>query len=229
MFIDYWWFRTSNWSALIGKHDDVSGDIHMHNILSKIIWGLMPPLDDLFLHVCSKFISSHMYLPSVSEPHTVFSELLTVQVPFKGSSLGSVVEKLRGFITWSLKAHLPGQIPCWTVMNTIHIFFLALYLQKFGDWNIWASQDPHSATDRTIRTHSICWRLSQADQSWGMPVSPQGLDIWVISSEHLTKGLITSADKPQETAFQAMALRVATISSALSGLDYLVCTFCVCS
>ena len=28
-----------------------------------------------------------------------------------------------------------------------------------------------------------------------MPVSPQGLDLWVISSKHLTKGLITNADK----------------------------------
>lgn len=55
-----------------------------------------------------------------------------------------------------------------------------------------------------------------------MPVSPQGLDLWVIASKRLTKGLISDADKPQETAFHVRTLCMVSISSALSELDYRV-------
>lgn len=169
-----------------------------YNTWSKIIWRPNPSLNDLFLHVCTSRL--------VSELHAGALELLIVQAPFQESGLGSAVERLRGFIIWNLKSPFLVRYHVGLSWSVSHIFFWHCIYRNLGAGISELLKILTQQKDRTVKTHSICWHFSWTDQSWSMPVSPQGLDLWVIADKHLRKGLITNTDKPQETAFHVVTV-----------------------
>ena len=125
--------------------------------------------------------------------------------------------------TLKSKVHFPGQKPCWVVMGYQQHLFLAIYLGKFWGWNIWDSQDPCPRKYRTIKIIFHLLASSPGKSELEHALSPLRVcNLWVISSRHLIKGLVTNVNESQGIAFHATTLCIVSISSALLELDYFV-------